>query len=456
MLAAMANRRDYYFGQLVTDTELDAGFDGIEQAVFNVVADFGLSGVDSGLAVVQHSPSPNLSVDVASGVGYDPLGQRCQVPSTQTVDVSQDFNAVTTAVSTPGNSKILSLFIEFKRSLSDTRTDGNNDTISFVQNESFGFRLVQGTEAPSPVAPALDGTRVLLCDMTLAYGASTIVNGNISTTRRQDVFVRTGATNTMRRGKVKDAVADLTDWSNTAATALAALIAPGPTTLLQAASIAALKAITSRPTNAVCAVPEFGIFVYVPASTDTTDDRFVVTPTDVGGGAGRWITIAPTLRNTAGGSNTAFGLVQSDGSGRVPAQKVNNGVMDVFQVKKTAETGTTSTTYVDVAQMTASFSNCLVGDVITVVMRVITLIDSSSHISSFILRVTEGDATEADISESLFTTSSTLAITGLIVCSYTVAHAGTVTIRARHKTSNAASNSYAEPLMVMNFVRYRP
>lgn len=455
----MAARRDFYFGQLVTDTELDAGFDGIEQAVFNVVADFGLSGVDSGLAVVQHSPSPNLSVDVASGVGYDPLGQRCQVPSTQTVDVSQDFNAVTTAVSTPGNSKILSLFLEFKRALSDTRTDGNNDTISFVHNESFGFRLVQGTEAPSPVAPALDGTRVLLCDMTLAYGASTIVNGNISTARRQDVFVRTGATNTMRRGKVKDAVADLTDWSNTAATALAALIAPGPTTLLQAASIAALKAITSRPTNAVCAVPEFGIFVYVPASTDTADDRFVVTPTDVGGGAGRWVTVSTALRATEGGATNGFGLLQTDGTGKVGFSRVHNGIGNLYGVKHTVggtAHATTSTTYVDTVGLSGAVSNCLVGDLIDIRAVINTLTDNASHFSKFTITIVEGNASVVDLPETEFTSFSTTAVQGVLSTVYTVAFAGNITVKVRHKTGNVASNSYQQDPGSLTVLQARP
>lgn len=205
----MANRRDYYFKQKVTEAELDAGFDGLETADRNLVTDANLVGIFVGLAVAQQV-SPNLTVQVSGpGAAYDQTGQRVAIPSTQNADLSVDDSSVSTAVTTPGNSRIISLFIRFKRALSDLRIDGNSATVYFVRSESFEFVVNAGAEAVSPVAPALRSDSLLLADITRAYGATTIVNGNISTTRRQFAI----KTSSIAVGTVLEAIAALTTAS---------------------------------------------------------------------------------------------------------------------------------------------------------------------------------------------------------------------------------------------------
>src|SRR5512141_2284057 len=123
----MANRKDFYFRQRVTEAELDSGFADLEQADHDLAADLGFAGVLANAVVSQHAPVPDLTVDV-SGPGsiLDPLGQRIFFSALQNVDVSQDENAVSTAVTTAGNERIVSVFAKFDRTLSDPRIDGNS------------------------------------------------------------------------------------------------------------------------------------------------------------------------------------------------------------------------------------------------------------------------------------------------------------------------------------------
>jgi len=194
----MSDRLDYYFKQRVTEAELDLGFTYLEQADRDIIANLGIMGVFKNAVVTQHSPSPNMTVDVGDNTGesvaYDDEGQKVSWPTTENVDVSQDSNSVSTAVASPGNSKIVSVFVEFDRALSDPRIDGNNLTVYFQRQESFQFVVVQGAEAVSPTAPALQAGAVLLADITLTFGQTTVVNGDISTDRAQYPFETTGGT----------------------------------------------------------------------------------------------------------------------------------------------------------------------------------------------------------------------------------------------------------------------
>jgi hypothetical protein len=215
----MAKRLNYYFRQKVSESELDNGFAFLEDGDQNIMLDMGQTGILSGMVVTQRGAGPNLSVDVSSGVTYDKAGQRIQFAATQNVDVSADESAVSTVVAGGGNSKIISVFAKFKRTLSDPRTDGNSVTVYFQEDESFEFIIRQGAEAPSPSPPPLDPTYVLLADITRAFGDTTITNAMIdvsATNRREEVFkITNGATHRMQRGSVRNALSDLLGWLNT-------------------------------------------------------------------------------------------------------------------------------------------------------------------------------------------------------------------------------------------------
>ena len=140
------NRKDFYFEQLVTQADLDEAYDYAEQADQFLMVDHGYVGICDGLEVTAQAIE-DLTVNVAVGRAYDQDGQRCAVDATEVLDLSQDSNAVTTAVSTPGNEKWISVFIAFDRSLSDTRVDGNAVSLQYERAESVQYIVDQGAEA---------------------------------------------------------------------------------------------------------------------------------------------------------------------------------------------------------------------------------------------------------------------------------------------------------------------
>lgn len=188
------NRRDYYFKQRVMEDELDAGFTGAEAADHDLAVDSGLVGVMYGLNVAQNAV-PDLTVLVGQGTAYDSQGQRSHVDNEQSVDCSIDHLGVNTAVVNAGYRKIVSIFLEFERSLSDPRTDGNGANVYFQRDEGFILWVKQGAESnypPAPTPPTLESGAILLCDITLTFGQATIQNADISMARTQLQFMLNG------------------------------------------------------------------------------------------------------------------------------------------------------------------------------------------------------------------------------------------------------------------------
>ena len=208
------DRRDFYFKQAVTELELNGAFDAVEQAIWNFIVDMGLYGIASGMQGAQVSLTPSLAVTVSGpGYAFDQAGERIFVPALQTVDVSQDSSLVPTHVISAGNEKWISVFIKFARALSDPRVDGNSVTIDFQSNESFAFVVVQGAEATIAIPPAVtarptkDPTMLLLFDVHLIYGQSSVMNADIDTTRRDDTFVLAQTPIALRAGNMQSAIA---------------------------------------------------------------------------------------------------------------------------------------------------------------------------------------------------------------------------------------------------------
>lgn len=191
----MANRKDFYFRHNVTESELDAAFNDLEVADFNLSVDHALVGIVEGMGVSEKSGTPDLTVDVAGpGAAYSKQGERIAFNSLQNVDLSVDDGAVSTVVGTPGNSRVISLFVTFDRLLSDPRIDGNSNTVFHVRDESFAFSVVAGAEAVTglEVPPALDPNKILLADITRDFGQTQLLNADVAVTRREDAYRLTG------------------------------------------------------------------------------------------------------------------------------------------------------------------------------------------------------------------------------------------------------------------------
>jgi hypothetical protein len=207
----MADRRDYFFRQKVTEDELDQGFETLEQAEWNFAVDLAKFGVLSGLVVTQHAGVPDLTTDITAGGSYDQSGRRVRVPALQQQTVATDSNNTSTAVVTVGNEKWVSIFLQFDRLLDDPRTDGNSQSVYFVRDESFKVIITQGAEASVGTAtrPALMNDAILLADVLRTHGQTQILNADISTTRRQDAIVIAGSPLAIRRGLIETALADV-------------------------------------------------------------------------------------------------------------------------------------------------------------------------------------------------------------------------------------------------------
>lgn len=217
----MANRRDFFYRQKVTEAELDAAFNELEQAERYITSDLGLIGVAVGYVVAQQA-SPNLTVQVSGpGVVYDQMGQRVAIPSTQNVNCAVDEGALSTAVIGGANSRILSIFVEFDRTLTDPRTDGNSATVYFDRAEGFQFNVVAGVEGVSPVAPPLRSDQILLGDILLVFGQVAILTADVSSARREWMFSTVTGT-AVAAGTVEEAIQTLADAAGTSTAGLAA------------------------------------------------------------------------------------------------------------------------------------------------------------------------------------------------------------------------------------------
>lgn len=205
----MANRRNFYYRQLVTEAELDSAFEQLEQADRDIVADLLPFGIAANAEVTEHSPVPDMTVDVGGGaIAYDQQGRRITIPSRQIVDMTRDSNGAPTEVAGAGHEKWVSVFVRFKRALSDLRMDGNGDQVYFASDESFELIKVQAPEG-APGTTALPGLRtdaLLLADVRLRFGQTAIANADIDMSRRQDAFIVEAGSMRIRGGRVKDAI----------------------------------------------------------------------------------------------------------------------------------------------------------------------------------------------------------------------------------------------------------
>jgi len=182
---------DWYFKQPVTPAELSAAFLAAEQSIQGVVQGAGLFGLALNGAVSERAPTPLLSVTVTGPlVAYDETGNRILAPTNENVDVSVDENSASTTVSTGGQERYLSVFAKFERVVSDPRLDGEGETVFYSRAEGYRFVVAAGAPAPAGTAsrPLLRAGHVLLADVKLVNGQTSIVNSDILTNRTQYVF----------------------------------------------------------------------------------------------------------------------------------------------------------------------------------------------------------------------------------------------------------------------------
>ena len=291
---------DWWFRQSVTEENMNDAFGAVQSSMFNLMTDQQLVGVAFGGTVAQTAPTANLSVAVAETYAYDQLGQRIFTAG-DSVDCSQDYNHVSTAVAGAGNEKWLSLFILFERNLSDPVIDGNGFTVYYVQAESYEYQVVQGAEAPAGTAtrPALINPGLLLADVLLVFGQTQIFNADIlqaptttldgKTGRMANTFSIVQSPFSVVAGNVPDAIAamltDLNEHVNGTsgehpATAITATAITGTPLNLGSSTVQADLAAIVPPLNVLLNAPSLRqLIVKKSGFTDTfnasTNGNFV-------------------------------------------------------------------------------------------------------------------------------------------------------------------------------------
>ncbi len=198
----MADRRDFFFKQKVTEAEMDEAFNDMEVAERNIITDLSFTGVINNGVVTESTPTPDLNVLVTGPmIGRTPLGEHLAFASNLSVDMTVDGNLPegtggtgdgSTIVVTSGNERWGGLFLVFDRKLQDPRTDGLGTSIFYDRLESFHFVIVASAEFTAPIAignaPATPAGAIRLADVRLKFSQTQIFNADIDITNRDDVI----------------------------------------------------------------------------------------------------------------------------------------------------------------------------------------------------------------------------------------------------------------------------
>lgn len=277
----MSDRKDFFFRQKVTESELDEAFDDLENADRNIVIDANAEGVWFGLAVSENGLGQDESVDVAAGSAYDQDGQRMHLPSLQNLDVSVDLLSASTQVGSSGNEKLVGVYLKFDRALSDPRVDGNSVTVFFERDESYQFVVRQGPEevAPATTAPALQADEILLADIRRKFNDNTIADADIETTRRQNSWVQTiGESSGIDATEVALAVSNT--WADATGIAATDVDAGFEEVVSDLSGSAGAAKLGASPSGVAWAGPESLSFGTIQAAiAEIVGDLSVVSPT---------------------------------------------------------------------------------------------------------------------------------------------------------------------------------
>lgn len=125
--------------------------------------------INSGDLQVTQSPSPGMSVNVASGWANIVGTTQANMGSYMVYNDASSLLTVTTA--NPSNPRIDIVVVQ----VYDAYYTGTLNSVS--------FSVIAGTPAVSPVAPTVPANSILLATVAVAAGATSILNANITDNR---------------------------------------------------------------------------------------------------------------------------------------------------------------------------------------------------------------------------------------------------------------------------------
>lgn len=171
----MANRRDFFFKQRVTEGELDDSNLQLELADHDIKKDAfcGANGFLMANVTVVQELAGTLRIDIGTGLGWDKDGQRVENPNASTFEDLSTHQDGALQVD-------VNVYMQFDRFLSDPRTDGLGNTVNFKRDESF--QIVVDPGAPGGGPPALDPTKgIFLAEVAIPASPGVITNAEIDT-----------------------------------------------------------------------------------------------------------------------------------------------------------------------------------------------------------------------------------------------------------------------------------
>lgn len=169
------DRRNFYYLQNVTEGELNAAFDAVEDAEEHMGYEGGGYGIIAGLAV---SAAGGLNVTIAAGaarVFHDgpPFDKRCPraLNVGTTISLATDSNGASLLVD-PGYERWVRISIAEDYLESDPRTDGNGAGLYFVKTERCKFYVTSGAVAASSTGAQYDLS--VAWDVPFPFGSSVV------------------------------------------------------------------------------------------------------------------------------------------------------------------------------------------------------------------------------------------------------------------------------------------
>lgn len=195
------DRTTFYYRQKVLEEDLNDPFDSVEQATLDYAIDTDASArtppeekENFGGIVVGLEPDdlgwPLISID--AGVSYDELGRRTATTTSLTLNLTNDGRTTTGTAGladgdpiapTEGYERWITVFLCYEKLNSERRYDGYNAPIWKVNEESFYFEIIAGSEMLTGTLPMdPDGTaadrqanKTLLCDVHVRTTSGTTV-----------------------------------------------------------------------------------------------------------------------------------------------------------------------------------------------------------------------------------------------------------------------------------------
>ena len=179
------DKHNWYYRFLADTDWLDDHHEDIEGSIWNQLLELTEdTGVVYGLDVSERGAGPNFSVDVSSGVAYDTYGRRIVNTATTNVEFDTDESGADVEVVSTGNERIVSVYAYYNTTDSDPAIDGFGNTVYQITSEDVEFKIYQGTEATASTAtpaPNPGDGGVLLANVTIAYGDTTVDDAEIDT-----------------------------------------------------------------------------------------------------------------------------------------------------------------------------------------------------------------------------------------------------------------------------------